>query len=155
MRASPNSDGVAVVDLAGQNFSIMPALVQTAVLALLSAGVPMRATATATAVAIAHQDGAKKITVDPAPRDIANAQSVHVLAFTSHDELLLAESEGDFTVQEWDDIYETAKGICCHSAPAKEGMAMVLDDEDAGGPDMRQFLRSAMASKVAADLHWK
>ncbi len=77
------------------------------------------------------------------------------MAFTSHDELLLAESEGDFTVQEWDDIYETAKGICCHSAPAKEGMAMVLDDEDAGGPDMRQFLRSAMASKVAADLHWK
>ncbi len=133
----------------------MPALVQTAVLALLSAGVPMRATATATAVAIAHQDGAKKITVDPTPRDVANAQSVHVLAFTSHDELLLAESEGDFTVEEWDHVYETAKNICCHPASAKAGMAMVLDDEDVGGPDMRQFLRSAIGAKVAADLHWK
>jgi exosome complex component RRP46 len=133
----------------------MPALMQTAVLALLSAGVPMRATATATAVAIAQQGGAKKITVDPTPRDIETARSVHVLAFTSHDELLLAESEGDFTVKEWDDVYETAKAICCRSAPAKEGVAMVLDDEDAGGPDMRQFLRSAAGAKVAADLHWK
>ena len=139
-----------------QNFAIMPALMQTAVLALLSAGVPMKATATATAVAIAHVDGAKKITVDPSPRDIETAQSVHVLAFTSHDELLLAESEGDFTIGEWDEVYETAKGICCRpAAAAKEGLAMVLDDEDAGGTDMRQFLRSTMESKVAADLHWK
>jgi exosome complex component RRP46 len=134
----------------------MPALMQTAVLALLSAGVPMRATATATAVAIVHQDGAKKTIVDPSPREIEKARSVHVLAFTSQDDLLLAESEGDFTVKEWDDVYETAKGICCRPAPqAKEGMAMVLDDETTGGPDMRQFLRSTMGSKVAADLHWK
>ena len=133
----------------------MPALMQTAVLALLSAGVPMRATATATAVAVVHQDGAKKTVVDPSPRDIETAQSVHALAFTSHGRLLLAESEGDFTVKEWDDLYETAKGICCRSAPAKEGMAMVLDEEESVGADMRQFLRSTMESKVAADLHWK
>lgn len=128
---------------------------QTAILALLSAAVPMRATATATAVAIVHRDGAKRAVVDPTQRDIETAQSVHVLAFTSHDELLLAESEGDFTVKEWDDVYETAKRICCHSAPAKEGMAMVLDEENVGGPDMRHFIRSTMESKVAADLHWK
>jgi exosome complex component RRP46 len=134
----------------------MPALMQTAVLALLSAGVPMRATATATAVAVVHQDGAKKTIVDPSPREIETAQSVHALAFTSHGGLLLAESEGDFTVKEWDDLYETAKGICCRAAPAaKEGMAMVLDDEESSGTDMRQFLRSTMESKVAADLHWK
>ncbi|KAG7293342.1 hypothetical protein NEMBOFW57_003390 [Staphylotrichum longicolle] len=153
---SPENDYVNTkLVQASLNFAIMPALMQTAVLALLSAGVPMRATATATAVTIAQQDGAKRITVDPTPRDIETARSVHVLAFTSHDELLLAESEGDFTVKEWDDVYETAKAICCRSAPAKEGVAMVLDDEDASGPDMRQFLRSAAGAKVAADLHWK
>lgn len=133
----------------------MPALFQTAVLALLSAGVPMRATAAATAVAVVPQDGVKKTVVDPSPRDIEIAQSVHVLAFTSHDELLLAESEGDFTVKEWDGIYETAKKICCHSTPAKDGMEMVLDEEASTGPDMRHFLRSTMESKVAADLYWK
>lgn len=139
-----------------QNLAIMPALVQAAILALLSAGVPMRATATATAIAIMRQDGGGKRTiVDPSPREIETAQSVHVLGFTSHDGLLLAESEGDFTVSEWDEVYEIAREICCRSTPTKEGMAMVLDDEQTNGPDMRRFLRSAMESKVAADLHWK
>lgn len=133
----------------------MPALMQAAVLALLSAAVPMRATATSTALAIASQDGANKTIVDPSPREIETAQSVHVLAFTSHDELLLAESEGDFTVKEWDDVYETAWRICCRPSATNDGIAMVLDGEDAGGPDMRHFLRSTMESKVAGDLYWK
>jgi exosome complex component RRP46 len=132
----------------------MPALMQTAVLALLSAGIPMRATATATAIALTHQDGADKIIIDPRPRDVETARSVHVLAFTSKDELLLAESEGDFTVKEWDEVYETAKKICCRPAP--DGAAMQLDDESSAvGPDLRQFLRTTMEAKVTADLHWK
>ncbi|KAL2165527.1 hypothetical protein VTH06DRAFT_828 [Thermothelomyces fergusii] len=154
---SPENDYVNTkLVQASLNLAIMPALVQAAILALLSAGVPMRATATATAVAIVRQgDGTKRTIVDPSPREVETAESVHVLGFTSHDGLLLAESEGDFTVGEWDRVYETAREICCRSAPAKEGMAMVLDDEQASGPDMRRFLRSAMESKVAADLHWK
>lgn len=115
----------------------------------------MRATATATAVALVRRDGANEEIIDPSPREIETAQSVHVLAFTSHDELLLAESEGDFSVKDWDTVYETAKRICCRPAPTKEGIAMVLADEGAAGPDMRHFLRSAMESKVAADLYWK
>ncbi|KAJ4290685.1 exosome non-catalytic core subunit rrp46 [Collariella sp. IMI 366227] len=153
---SPENDYVNTKLIqASLNFAIMPALMQTAILALLSAGVPMKATATATAVAIGHQDGAKKAIVDPSPKEIETAQSVHVLAFTSHDELLLAESEGDFTVKEWDDVYETARKICCQSPAAKEGMDMVLDEEQGAGPDMRNFVRSTMESKVAADLAWK
>ncbi|KAL2144771.1 hypothetical protein VTI28DRAFT_8533 [Corynascus sepedonium] len=153
---SPENDYVNTkLVQASLNLAIMPALVQTAVLALLSAGVPMRATATATAIAIARQDGAQRTIVDPSPREIETARSVHVLAFTSHDGLLLAESEGDFTVREWDEVYETARAICCRSAPAKDGMAMLLDDEATGGPDMRHLLRSTMESKVVADLHWK
>ncbi|GAB1310095.1 exosome non-catalytic core subunit rrp46 [Madurella fahalii] len=153
---SPENDYVNTkLVQASLNFAIMPALVQTAVLALLSAAVPMRATATATAVAIVRQDGVIKTVVDPSPREIETAQSVHVLAFTSQDELLLAESEGDFTVKEWDNVYETAKRICCGSAPIREGDEMTLEDEDADGRDMRHFVRSTVESKVAADLHWK
>ncbi|KAK4672335.1 exosome non-catalytic core subunit rrp46 [Podospora pseudopauciseta] len=153
---SPENDYVNTkLVQASLNFSIMPALFQTAVLALLSAGVPIRATATATAIAIVPQDGTKRSVVDPSPRDVEIAQSVHVLAFTSHDELLLAESEGDFTVKEWDDVYETAKDVCCRPVPTKEGMEMVLDDEHTNGPDLRHFLRSTMENKVASDLHWK
>ncbi|KAK4220263.1 exosome complex component RRP46 [Rhypophila decipiens] len=141
---------------ASVNFPIMPALFQTCILALLSAAVPMRATATASVVAIVLEGEKKKTVVDPTPKQLQTAQSVHVLAFTSHDELLLAESEGDFTVQEWDEIYETAKGICCRPQTRKSGAEMVLDEADvAGQADMRQFIRSTMEGKVAADLHWK
>ncbi len=128
---------------------------QTANLALLSAAVPMRATATANIVAVVSEDGVKKMVADPSPRDVEIAHSVHVLAFTSHHELLLAESEGDFTVQEWDDVYETAKKICCQSGAKKAGIDMVLDEGNGAGHEMGQFIRSTLETKVAADLHWK
>jgi len=133
----------------------MPALFQTATLALLSAAIPMRATATASVVAVVSEGKTKKLVVDPTPRELEAAQSVHVLAFTSHDELLLAESEGDFTVKEWDEVYETAQKICCATETRKSGAEMVLDDDATAGQDMRQFIRSTMEDKVAADLHWK
>ncbi|KAK0657518.1 hypothetical protein B0T16DRAFT_452966 [Cercophora newfieldiana] len=141
---------------ASLNFAIIPALLQTAVLALLSAAVPMRATATSAIVAVVSQDGASELVADPSPREVEAAQSVHVLAFTSQDELLLAESEGDFTVKEWDDVYDTAKRICCQSGATKgESIEMVLDEKGDNGPDMRQFLRSTLETKVVADLYWK
>lgn len=133
----------------------MPALFQTATLALLSAAIPMRATATASVVAVVLEGKTKKMVADPTPRELEAAQSVHVLAFTSQDELLLAESEGDFTVKEWDAIYETARKICCSAETKKIGAEMVLDDDTTGQQDMRQFIRSTMEDKVAADLHWK
>jgi len=134
----------------------MPALFQTAVLALLSAGVPMGTTATATAIALASEDGVTKTLIDPSPRQVELARSVHVFAFTSQDELLLAESEGDFTIKEWDAAYETAKNICCRPSPTMDGVQMMaIDDERLVGPDLRHFIRSTMEAKVAADLHWK
>lgn len=140
-----------------QNFPILPALFQTAILALLSAAVPMSAVATASVIAIILEGTVKKVVVDPTPRELQAAQSVHVLAFTSHDELLLAESEGDFTIKEWDEIYETAQAVCCKPQTKKSAAEMVLDgdDDDAGQVDMRQFIRSTLGGKVAVDLHWK
>ncbi|KAH7634884.1 hypothetical protein SMAC4_02985 [Sordaria macrospora] len=139
---------------ASLNLPIIPALFQAAVLALLSATVPMKATATSTVVAVVPEDGSNKIVADPSPKDIGEATSLHALAFTSHDELLLSESEGDFTVKEWDDVYERAHQICCQTTSKQAGIDMMLDD-DASGPDMRHFLRSALETKIASDLYWK
>ncbi|KAK0731238.1 hypothetical protein B0H67DRAFT_479284 [Lasiosphaeris hirsuta] len=156
VEATPDNDYVNTkLVQTSLNFPIIPALLQTAVLALLSAAMPMRATATSAVVAVVSQDGTSRTVADASARDIETAQSVHVLAFTSQDELLLAESEGDFTVEEWDDVYETAKRICCQSGASKAGIEMLVDDESLNGPDMRQFLRSTLETKVDADLHWK
>ena len=92
--------------------------------------------------------------MEPSQQALATAASVHVLAFTSDGGLLLAESEGEFTMKEWDDVYDTAQRICCESGK-KAGLDMILDDPKRDGPDMQHFLRSTMEAKVAADLHWK
>lgn len=114
----------------------------------------MGATATATVVAVLPKGASERVVADPSQRDLAAAESVHVLAFTSDDGLLLAESQGDFTMAEWDDVYAVAQRICCEPG-TKAGLDMVMDDEERDGPDMRHFLRSTMEAKVAADLHWK
>lgn len=114
----------------------------------------MRATVTSTVAAVSSGSGDSQITLDPSPRQADKSRSVHVLAFTSHDELLLAESEGDFTMDEWDEVYQAARKVCCGSAKGNE-IDMVVDEDQQAGPDWRQFVRSAAESKVTADLHWK
>ncbi len=124
-------------------------------LALLSAAIPLRGTATAAAVAVLRDgDGSKTLIPDPSATDIEKAESHHVLAFTSQDDLLVAESEGDFTIADWDRVHAAALEICCQ-ADRQPGVDMVLDDETRDGPDMRRFLRSTMEAKVASDLKWK
>lgn len=144
-----------IADPSYQNLLIIPALLQTAVLALLSAAVPMRTTATSAVAAVSLSDGKIQITMDPSPREADKSRSVHVLAFTPSSELLLAESEGDFTMTEWDQVYETSRSACCGVADDGNGIHAVLDEAQQSGPDMRQFVRSAAESKVAADLYWK
>lgn len=102
---------------------------------------------TATLLAIA-QDGTIKENPDvPA---IQSAKSIHVLAFTSKSELLVNLSEGSFSMNEWDSIYEAAERICCGDASNPDAMA---DEEHDGG--MMEFVRSVMEAKVHKDLAWK
>lgn len=127
---------------------------QTAVLALLSACVPMATTAAAAVVAVVSEGSAPRLVVDPSPRELQTADSAHVFAFTAHGQLLLAESQGDFAMAEWEDAHAAAKKICCEAAK-KDGMEMVLDDDKQAGPDLQGFLRSTMETKVAEDLQWR
>ncbi|KAL8403664.1 hypothetical protein RB594_008785 [Gaeumannomyces avenae] len=159
--ASPENDYVSTkLVQARLNLPIVPALLQAAVLALLSAAVPLRTTATSTVVAVAAAPGGgnkSQLVVDPTPREAEKARSLHVLAFTSGDRLLLAESEGPFTIQEWADVHVKAQEICCEPTRAPVAMDDHPDnDATAGsGPDMRQFIRSTVEAKVSADLDWK
>lgn len=72
-----------------------------------------------------------------------------------YDELLFVESEGDFIVKEWDDVYEMVKDVCCCLVLIKEGMEMVFDDEYINGLDLCYFLWFIMENKVVFDFYWK
>jgi exosome complex component RRP46 len=74
-----------------------------------------------------------------------------VLAFTSHGDLLVAESEGSFTNGDWNDIYEAGKAICYNDSKQTSDHEMM----DERGGEMQMFVKSALQSKIAADLHWK
>ena len=120
----------------------------------MSASVPLRATAASAAVAVLGGGSDGTIVADPTPRQVETARSVHAFAFTSHDELLLAESEGDFSMQDWDAAHAAAEEICCRPGQ-KAGVDVDMEDDDGGNSDMRRFLRSTLEAKVAADLYWR
>lgn len=109
---------------------------------------------TATSFAVVDQDGARQIVINPTARQIEKSLSFHVFAFTSHDDLILAESEGSFTMDEWNMIHDKALQQCCPAVSSSDGDA-VMDDDSREAADMRNFTRSLMQDKIAADLHWK
>ena len=84
---------------------------------------------------------------------VDNAKSVHVLGFTSDDELLLAESSGSFSTEEWDKVLETGQRVCCQGRNA--GLDTAMADDSTESASIRRFIRSVMETKTAADLHWK
>lgn len=131
-----------------QNLPILPALLQAAVLSLLSAAIPLSASLTATLLAIS-EDGTIRQT--PSLPETMSAQSIHVLAFTSHGELLVIESQGSFTPAQWDEVSIQAEKICCGSTAADPD-AMVDEGEEDG---MVQFVATVMEEKVAKDLAWR
>ncbi len=73
---------------------------------------------------------------------------MHILAFTSQGELVVNLSEGNFSVNEWDSVYEHAESICCGSSDPDD-----MVEEENGG--MMQFVKSVMEDKVQKDLAWK
>ncbi|EFX03110.1 exosome complex subunit [Grosmannia clavigera kw1407] len=126
-----------------------------AVLALLSASIPMRTIATAAAVAIMPGS----IISSPSPRDAAAAQSLHVFAFSGQDDkLLLAESEGAFTMEEWDNARTTAGKICCGLRAGISGSSDKALDEEHGTEatvSMHDFVRSTVVHRAEDVLQWK
>ncbi|KAK1241595.1 hypothetical protein MKX08_001569 [Trichoderma sp. CBMAI-0020] len=134
------------------NLGIIPALLHAAILGLLTAAVPMKTVASATCLAITNGDGSS-VKVDPTPAEIDQARSVHVLGFTADRDLLLAESEGSFSADEWAMVLQTAEKVCCRGQEAG-------DDAEMGGygaesENVQQFMRSVLEAKAAQGLHWR
>lgn len=123
-----------------------------AILGLLDGAIPLKAIATSTLLAIPQAEG-QDVIVDPSPVEADRAKSLHALAFTSQDELLLSESEGIFTPDEWTKVLELGQRICCHHQ--ETGLDTAMDGDGAASKSMKDFIRSVMETKIAGDLHWK
>ena len=122
-------------------------------LALISASIPLTTTMTSVLIAI---DKSAKICLNPSAKILAEALSTHVLAFSSHGELIVMESEGEFSLAEWSQVYHAAKTFCLSSGEQQKGSD---NDVKMQGHDreesLQDRLRGIVQEKVELDNRWK
>lgn len=113
-------------------------------LTLLSASTPITKTLSSTVLATNGREG---IIRNPTLVQIQEAKSIHVFAFSTFKELLLAESEGSFSIGEWEELYETAEQLCCGIGEA--------DPMQEQKQSMHQFIHDALRGKMMDEMRWK
>ncbi|THD00325.1 hypothetical protein EYZ11_000218 [Aspergillus tanneri] len=131
--------------------TLLPALLHTSLLALLSASVPLSMTFSATVLGV---DPSGKIIREPSPNDAQSATSLHVLAFSSKGHLLLTESQGAFDFDTWERVRERALTIC-HGTLAQSSDGDVAMAEDVDGQPLEGIVREAVEDKLHQDYAWK
>jgi exosome complex component RRP46 len=120
----------------------LPALLHTGLLALLNGNIPLKGIATSVLVAVDGRTGesGNVVLIDPGEKEIKSAKSLHVFAWSSQGELLLAESEGEFGMDELEDAAEAARRTCRGS----EGGDVDMDGNgEVGG--LEAWLRKSVA----------
>lgn len=112
-------------------------------------------TLTSTFLALNLDGSSRSIVVNPTLLESQAASSVHVMAFTSHGDLLVAESEGDFTLKDWEAVHDAAKTICCDDSQTSGSKAMGDEAMDEKSGSMMMFVKSTLEDKIESDLQWK
>lgn len=116
---------------------------------------PLATTLTSILLAIKENKNAIEIIKHPTLPQIQVAESIHVFAFTAGGDLLVAEGEGEFDMDGWNEVFEEAKRVCCGTEERMD-IDMVLDENgtDKSGA-MAQFIKNIMQEKAESDVHWK
>lgn len=130
-----------------QYLPVLPALLHAALLALLSAAIPLSMTYTSTILAV---DFSNQVIREPSLSDCAKAKSQHVLAFSSKGHLLLNESQGSFDFDTWDRVYEYALSICRESKVAGQDGDISMEAKQR----LENFVRETVEHKIASDYSW-
>ena len=97
-----------------QCLELLPPLLHATILGLLSTSVPLNKTLASVVIAIGRQG---TLIPSPSTSQLEQAVSIHVLAYTSHGELVVVESEGAFDIDTWEAVAETGKRMCCGDLP--------------------------------------
>ncbi|KAL8913768.1 MAG: hypothetical protein Q9171_001502 [Xanthocarpia ochracea] len=143
--------GHSDIDLS-QNLSTLPALLQSSILALLSTSLPLTTTLTSTLIAVSRTG---ELVTEPSVKAKNESTSLHVLAFSSHGELLVAESEGMFGMDIWDQVYSRAEKLCRGSNTGDLTQPDDVDMEPSQPKSLEDSLRNAIKAKAAREHRWR
>lgn len=105
----------------------------------------MRCTFTCTIIAFLSKTTTRE---HPTIREAMAAKSIHVLCFSSSGELLLVESEGMFSMAEWEVVEEQARGACLGDVDA------IAEDEDRENT-LQHEMKTVVEEKVRRAERWK
>ena len=133
-----------------QNLPALPTLFQASMLTLLSTNIPMSMTLK-TALISVQPDG--KLVNDPSPKQLRMATSTHVLAFSSHGDLMVIESEGDFSAEVWEEVHDKAKDVCCGDSDEESDEDTSMDSGDAVKPD--GVWQDVVLDKIKKERRWR
>ncbi|KAJ5683460.1 hypothetical protein N7462_006625 [Penicillium macrosclerotiorum] len=131
--------------------SLLPALLQASLLALLSAAVPLSMTFSTALVGVTKSG---EIITNPSADDVKIAASLHTLTFSSKGHLLLNESQGYFDFDIWESVRERALSICQDSGRTRPDGDVAMSDE----PDsirLDGFVRETVEDRIHRDYSWK
>ena len=122
-------------------------------LALLATSIPLSMTLTSTIIAM---DPSGRLIQDPSTQQLREASSVHVLAFSSHGDLLIVESEGEFDISSWETVLEKARQVCRgkgkDSGEDEDGSMTIGSEKER---TLEDGLRDTIREKVAREQRWK
>jgi len=86
-----------------------------------------------------------------------------VFAFSADKKILLSESDGKFSYEEWAEACQMAEEVCCGEAEEEDEGGVRLDGMDidgaaqaqAQGETLEEWLRSVVQRKVEYEQRWK
>ncbi|PVH97540.1 hypothetical protein DM02DRAFT_616490 [Periconia macrospinosa] len=152
VRSLPEEEADCGID---SSLAILPHLLHTSLLALLSASIPLSTVLTAALVAIPSVSSSPLIS--PTANQLLRAKpirSAHVFAFSGEGKLLLNESDGVFSLQEWDEAAEAAEEVCCkEEGGVGLGEGMEVDGKE--GDNLDAWLREVVMDKVKWETRWR
>jgi len=95
--------------------------------------------------------------VSPTATDLLRAKpihSVHVFAFAGDGRMLLNESDGVFSYEEWDEAAEAAETACCKE-DGGVGLAEGMEVDGKKSGNLEEWLREVVKAKVVREQKWK
>lgn len=84
---------------------------------------------------------------------VSPIKSIHVFAFSGDGKLLLNESDGSFSYEEWDEACEMAEEVCCKEGGVALGEGMEVDGRST--ENLEGWLREVVSKKVESEQRWK
>ncbi|KAJ5336402.1 Exoribonuclease [Penicillium brevicompactum] len=125
--------------------TLLPALLHAGLLAMLSASIPLSMTFSAVLLGVTESGD---IIESPSPAAAKAAVSLHVLAISSKNHLLLNESRGRFDLDTWELVRARAQSICQGAANTDGDVAMGEGNNTAS---VNAFIRETAEDQIYSD----